>query len=201
MKVDYINSFSQQSLYDGKEVYVGNAIPSSPIDGAIWSETNIASTFPQPWVWNSSQGEWLSQSVLLPIPKITLTTEASDFQYFPVRTYGADGLKMYIEYYFGLVFNLSSTAHSSTNYWGIDLKCHKSDGTQPVIWSSPSNTGFNFGSASGLPGSLPRHIQHDVNVGITGRMWSIGVNYVKVGTPPTAGIEISSAILMRYARP
>jgi hypothetical protein len=136
----------------------------------------------------------------LPIPKITLTT-TNNFQYFPVRTYGVDPLKMYIEYYFGLVFNLSATAHDGTNYWGINIKCHKSDGTQPVVWSSPSNTGYNYGAVSGLPGNLPRHIQHDVNVGITGRMWSVGVDYVKNGTPPAAGVEISSTVLMRYARP
>ncbi|NEP03524.1 MAG: hypothetical protein F6K34_01090 [Okeania sp. SIO4D6] len=199
MDLDFINSRSILAKYPNVDVYNSPTTPSNPSDGSLWFDNDFTNSFAgQPWVYVASLGIWLSDPVLLPIPKITLTT-SNEFQYFPVRTYGTDDDRIYIQYFSALVFNNSSTAHTQTNYWSLTLKGYLNTGAIATFWDSPSNTGFNFSNPSGLPGNLPRHIGHNVNTFITGRAWSLGLDFVRNGNAPS--IDASATILFRYVKP
>lgn len=198
MDLDFLKTRNFQSTFDGQDVYFGTSEPTSPVDGSLWFTSDISDSFSgQPWRYDGTLGIWLSDPVLLPIPKITLTTSSS-FQYFPVKTYATDSDRIYLQDFAALVFNLSSTSHTQTNYWALTIKGHQSSGAIWTFWDSPSNTGYNWGNASGLPGNLPRHINHPINQFIGGRTWSIGCDFVRNGNAPS--IEASGTLLFRYVK-
>lgn len=157
---------------------------------------------------------WLSQPIWLTLPKITLSSSSprSIFQNYPIpyelSLTKFPNVNLYVSRSFVLIENKGGTPHNNTNYWDINLKGYNSGGKTEELFSPAQNSGFNFNkpkegeplpNAGGIPANFPRHIFSVVNKFIHRNIMGIGIQYDRIGNPPTE-LDASGLIIVRFIR-
>lgn len=219
MKLDKLESISALSKYGNVEVAVSPTAPSDPSVGMMWYESGSGANpaFPQPWVWNNTEGLWMSSPFILDFGYTNFsigTTGSSSWTNRTTPFYGTTNNRILLRHVFGNLYNTGAVAHNSTRYFTFYLDKFLGSATMtstltitPDTVNMVAVTYTDQTTPEAIPSrpnstSLKRITQTDVNIWLPGNTWYQRLRATRGGatTGDAGSIAISLIQVLQFAR-
>lgn len=200
MRLDRLISTAKNYILggdNGLKVTHDTVAPSSPNNGDLWWEPG--GKYPQPWEFDSNNGQWMSQVFAMQFPTIKhgfVTGSNGNVWPQPTWFYNVAGNR--IKVISGSIFvqTFATAQTQSVNFINFTIRYLLGTGAYTPLYTFPEDTGNN---SPAMTANGFRRINADINLYIPGNAWNLAFIYAPYGSP--GEVHMTPQLWVRFPRP
>lgn len=198
MKVNFLESASKFLNIGGKRETHDTVAPTNPQNGDCWWEPGAR--YPQPWEWDSSNSQWMSQLIPLQFGTVKFIPPMSgnNFNVFPQPIWFYNVAANRVKVVSGNIFlQTFATAHTQgVNFLNFTVRYVLGTGVLTPLYTFPEDTGNN---STAMTANGFRRINANIDLYLPGNAWNIAFVYSVYGSPGEC--HMTPIFWIRMARP
>lgn len=192
MKINFLENLAKSFKLGNNFISYDTVMPSNPVAGDLWFEPGAQ--YPQPWEYDSSNQQWMSNVVPYSYNPIDVTNSSNQWPQ-PVWFYNTTANR--VKLLGGSIFVNAITAQTQgVNFYNFPIYYLLGTGAYAPLFTPPEDTGNN---SLAMAANSFRRINYVANVYMPGNAWNISQSQIAYGTP--GRIIFTPIFYLKLARP